>query len=68
MNETVESYLLSLSDDELNDAIEQAKADLEKAANDEPNSEWHESCFAGFVVLAMEQTRRNPKGFAQWKG
>ena len=64
MNYTVESYLLSLSDDELNDAIEQAKADLEKAAHDEPNSEWHESCFAGFVMLGMEKTRRNPKGFA----
>ena len=65
MSDTVESYLLGLSDDELNDAIEQAKADLEKAANDEPNSEWHESCFAGFVVLGMEQVRRNPKGGAQ---
>ena len=64
MSDTVESYLLSLSDDELNDAIEQAKADLEKAATDEPNSEWHESCFAGFVMLAMEQTRRNPTGLA----
>ena len=35
-----------------------------QAATDEPNSEWHESCFAGFVMLAMERFRRNPSGFA----
>ena len=64
MSDTVELYLLRFSDDELNDAIEQAKADLEKAAHDEPNSEWHESRVAVFVVLAIEYARRNPKVFA----
>ena len=32
MSDTVESYLLGLSDDELNDAIEQAKADWDGGA------------------------------------
>jgi hypothetical protein len=46
------------SEAELREALEEAKRDLQNAARDEPESEWHEACFAGVLVLAAELQSR----------
>lgn len=46
------------SDKELKSAFDEAKIDLENAANTERNSEWHEACFAAVIILAQEIARR----------
>jgi hypothetical protein len=51
-------YLSSLSDDELREHIVMAKVDLTVAAEDSPESEWHQACFAGLVMLAQEASKR----------
>lgn len=47
-----------LSDIELKQAFEEAKRDLEKAAQNEPESEWHQACFAGVMIYALEAAER----------
>jgi hypothetical protein len=54
----VSTYLSSLSDDDLIDAVHVAEIDLVRAGVDEPNSEWHGACFTGYLLYSMELQRR----------
>jgi hypothetical protein len=54
----IETHLANMSNDELMAATKQAHLDLESAANDHPNSERHEECFAGMVIYAGEMAKR----------
>ena len=54
----VQHYLAGLSDDELADRLRVAVADLERAAEEENESEWHEACFAASVLYCQESDRR----------
>ena len=54
-------HLAALSDDELRKATITARDDLAQAATSQPNSEWHEACFAGALVYAGEMQRRGLK-------
>jgi hypothetical protein len=54
-------FLHDLTDAELLAKVEEAKTDLSNAAEDEPNSEWHGSCFAGLLMLCQEASRRGLK-------
>jgi hypothetical protein len=58
MSDTVQEYMESLTDDELKAAFKAAEADLAEASTQEPNSEWHQSCFAGLVLYGAELTKR----------
>lgn len=51
-----------LSDEELEQAFEVAKHDLYTAADNEPNSDWHELCFAGTAALMLEIVKRSHNG------
>jgi len=50
-----------LSDDELQSAFDEAKQDLAKATDSEPNSEWHQACFAATYLYAVEMSKRGLK-------
>ena len=50
--------LREMSDDELKTAFEIAKHDLQKAADEDKDSEWHEICFAGTATIAFEIIHR----------
>lgn len=54
----IQKHLKALSDDELIAATEQAHKDLKKAADEQPESEWHQACFAGLITYAGEVQRR----------
>jgi hypothetical protein len=54
-------HLDSLSNDALREAAITASDDLAKAAADQPNSEWHEACFAGVLIYAAEMQQRGLK-------
>lgn len=41
--------------------LAQAELDLEKAATEEKESEWHQSCFAAVFVLIGEVAKRGIK-------
>lgn len=56
--EYVAEHLAELSDAELIDAARTARDDLAAAANDQPNSERHEACFAGALIYAGELQAR----------
>lgn len=38
--------------------LNQAKDDLDDATRDQPESEWHQSCFAAVLVMSQEALRR----------
>jgi hypothetical protein len=62
-----DQYLRSRSDDEIQRLWDVAKRDLTAASRTTPNSEWHEACFAGVIVIGQEAVRRGlcrPKGKA----
>lgn len=46
------------SDDEVRAWLRQAATDLGLAAEQQPESEWHEACFAATVALSQEAGRR----------
>ena len=56
-----QEYLSGLSNEELMAKIGEAKYDLGRAANEEPNSKWHQSCFAAFFMMAQEAAKRGLK-------
>ena len=60
-NEYINEHLASLSDAGLLVAAKEAQSDLEQAAREEPNSEWHQECFAGLVIYAAEMSARGLK-------
>jgi len=51
-------YIASLDNDTLLNRGESAFKDLAEASEVEPNSEWHESCFAASLLFAEEINRR----------
>lgn len=51
-------YLAGLSDAELNAAADEAMSDLQEAAAQQNESEWHEQCFAAVILFGMELKRR----------
>lgn len=56
-----DDYLNDLTDDELLAKYAQVKIDLEAASTDDRESEWHEACFAGALVIGMEALKRGLK-------
>lgn len=54
----IQRYLDSLSDDEVKLKAATAFKDIEEASIEQPNSEWHEACFAGAMVYAKEMNKR----------
>jgi len=54
----VEDVLAGLSDRELLNALAVDQVDLEVAAEKEPNSDWHQACFAAVYVYAEEAGNR----------
>lgn len=56
--EELDTRLASLTDTELAVCLKTAAADLEKAAEDDRDSEWHSACFAATIVYCQETDRR----------
>lgn len=54
----VHAHLLAMSDAEVLVALELATKDVMEAAANQPDSEWHQTCFAGAMVLCIEMERR----------
>jgi hypothetical protein len=52
------SVIKEMSNEELKAFVKEAGEDLEKAAETERNSEWHEACFAAVLMGTMEMNRR----------
>lgn len=57
----IDIYIASLSDAELVAKRNAAFADLANAADECPNSEWHEACFAASVIFAKAANQRGLK-------
>lgn len=57
-NEEAQEYLADMSDSDLVAALDVAKTDLTQAAATQPESEWHQSCFAGVLMFCMEMQKR----------
>lgn len=57
----IAAHLLGLTDDELRRATVTVRDNLAQAAAEQPNTEWHEACFAGAVIYAGEMQRRGLK-------
>lgn len=54
----IASHLANLSDDEIIAQARTAHDDLAEAARTQRDSEWHEACFAGVMVFALELNKR----------
>jgi hypothetical protein len=54
----VMAYVHSMTNDELIKLHTVAYHDLEQAALEDPNSEWHQSCFAAVVIFSQELVAR----------
>lgn len=54
----IAQMLEDMTDDEIAGAIETARADMIEAAEQDPDSEWYQSCFAGFMIYAQEAQKR----------
>ncbi len=50
-----------MNDKELLSWLAIANADLALVSKNDPNSEWHEECFAATVLLAQEANKRGVK-------
>lgn len=46
------------SDDEIREMLNIATTDLEEAAVEQPNSDWHSACFSAVFLLSEEVARR----------
>lgn len=53
-----DQYLRAKTDAEIQQLWDVAKQDLIAASRTKPNSEWHEACFAGVIVIGQEAVRR----------
>lgn len=54
----IADHLSDLDDDALKAAFKEAENDLAEAAAQQPNSEWHESCFAALMIYGGELAKR----------
>lgn len=51
--------LKEMNDQALADFFDEVKVDLKQASEDQPESEWHQACFAAALIVADEiQSRR----------
>jgi len=57
----VEAFLLGISDDNLVYFANECAKDLELASKEQNNSEWHEACFAAFILFSQEIGKRGLK-------
>lgn len=57
----IQQHMNSLSNDEILESTEAAYKDLKLAAEESPESERHQECFAGFLCYAQECLRRGIK-------
>ena len=57
----VQEYFDSLSNNQVLELAEECNNDLLKASRDNPESEWHEACFATMVLTAQEMNKRGLK-------
>jgi len=55
------AFIASLTSDQILDAMEVCVKDLADAAETQPNSEWHESCFAAAALYCEEMGKRGLK-------
>jgi HEPN domain-containing protein len=54
----IDEMVKAMSDEELKANMKQAGEDLNLAASEEPESEWHQACFAAVLTYAQELSRR----------
>lgn len=54
----ISELVAQFSDNELVQAANVCAEDLKEAYESDPESEWHEACFAGMIYFAKELTRR----------
>jgi len=54
-------YMNNLTDAELRQQTLECVGDLAKAAEEYPNTEWHEACFAALVLFSGEWDKRQIK-------
>jgi len=57
----VQRQLEQMDDSALLAWLDESVRDLQKAADESPNSEWHEACFAAAYLFASEANRRGLK-------
>lgn len=54
----IDEKLAAMTDEQVVAAFSEAREDLASAAATQPNSEWHEACFAGLLTFAGELSKR----------
>lgn len=57
----IEGYLAGMNDEQLVDATKEARDDLVIASREQPDSEWHSSCFAAVLIYSKELHARGLK-------
>lgn len=57
----VQRDLAAMSDEAVLWWLDESARDLQKAADEKPNTEWHEACFAAAYLFASEANRRGLK-------
>lgn len=57
----IEKFMDSLSDEQLIAHAKECESDLKEVSTHNPNSEWHEACFAGMMRFAQELNKRGLK-------
>jgi len=56
--EEVQEMIGNLDDKHLIEGFEKARDDCESASINDPNSDWHEACFAAVMVFSQEILKR----------
>lgn len=54
-------YFETLNDDQLKMELEAAIQALKYVSENQPNSDWHESCFAAVIMFTTEMNKRKLK-------
>lgn len=54
----IADHLAEMSDGALRMAFQQSEIDLAEAAAQQPNSDWHQSCFAALLIYGGELAKR----------
>jgi len=58
--EELQAFLHSMDDAEVSARLTKALEDLEAAAREVPDSEWHEACFSAVAIFSQEHAKRHP--------
>ena len=59
--EQIDAYFASLNDIELKEKLYTAYNDLRAVSKEDPDSEWHASCFAATILYTQELNKRGIK-------